>query len=117
METGHDMTTLEILQKAKELIKEREFWIKGSNATDSDRNAIAIMSPSACRFCMNGALLRITGFDGQEAIRGYDNARRALYDVLGEECLHRFNDKLDTTHEDVMSVFDKAILRARKHNQ
>ena len=105
---GISVNTHEILVKAKELIKEREFWIKGSNATDSDGVSTAILSPYACRFWMNGAILRITGFDRPTQL--YDDARRALYAVLpGGDSIHRFNDADKTTHADVMSMFDKAI--------
>lgn len=104
------MKVSEVLKQAKELISKPEFWIKGTNAADSDCVSTAIASAYACRFCMNGALLRITGFDGSESIRAYDDARNALVRVIGNnDSMHRFNDKPETTHADVMRVFDAAI--------
>jgi hypothetical protein len=111
-ERGLDVQTVTVLEKAKELISKPEFWVKGSNATDSDGVSTAILDPYACRFCMNGALLRVTGF--ASPTKDYDDARRTLYEVIpGNDQMHRFNDKPETTHADVMEIFDKAIALAR----
>lgn len=102
------MNTLEILTKAKALINTPDTWTQGSNARDANGHTATLLGEKACKFCMNGALERVSDFTSY-------SARLAVYDALGHRDIVHWNDAHNRKHEDVMAVFDKAIELFKAH--
>lgn len=120
-----EMTTLEILQKARELILDPSRWIKGSYAgwRASDGTLYRELKPSAdvanC-WCSVGSCVKIYGNrDGRPAPL-LKNALEALNNAASEVSYgeyafaYMFNDAEETTHSQVLKMFDRAIELAKE---
>ena len=94
------MATADDLRAAKALIDTPEKWIKGE------------FSRNGC-YCAAGAIAAAVGHNPRAAwARGsrWREAKDALELALeGDLLLPEYNDAPDTTHADVMSLFDRAI--------
>ena len=102
------METIEILRSARALIDAPEKWTKGTEARDASGRSVPFNSPDAVCCCAVGALLGAlhrAGNDGEcVALR---RLRKAL--PIGFADVVSLNDHPDTTHADIMAVFDRAI--------
>ena len=103
-----------LLMDAKALIARPENWCKGVLARSVNNRHTDVFSQKAFRFCGMGAVWRAAGsFESPsyaaEAIKcladGFDQDRY----VLGA-----FNDAPETTHRDIMRLFNRAIKRAKE---
>lgn len=97
------VTTVEVLRKARELVAAG--WTQGHYALDADGKVTEDSSPTACKFCMAGALFRVTNSQADEVWR---EARRALKAAIGDT-LVSFNDAPKRTQDEVVDAFDRAI--------
>jgi hypothetical protein len=108
------VSTSEILIAAKDKISNPKSWIKDEYSNVEDEEV-----QQASQFCMLGALLYTTS-----SVYNCKGAERLLREVIKEQYPDRlparartgsipyFNDLEVTTHEDVMRVFEKAIVRS-----
>jgi hypothetical protein len=92
------MTTKDTLIKARALIDTPHKWIKNRYAGWREDDI-------AC-YCAYGAL--------EQAVNFNPTIKKPAYDVLASfvpngEIVVSYNDHYDTTHEDIMNLFDKAI--------
>lgn len=104
------MNAKQILMGGRELVAKG--WKQGAFAADADGVAIAIDSREACQFCPLGALWRMVagGFalDSEfERVKARNWLKAALPGKFS--LVESFNDHPDTTQEDVLSLFDRAI--------
>ena len=106
-----------VLRKAREIITPEDRWTKGVLARDSQGRSVSADSKDAVCFCAMGAI-------DKAAFQQYrtsahlsfmevgDTASDAI-SVLGEEVGTRtvnvWNDDPNTTHEDVLEMFDRTI--------
>lgn len=130
--------TLEVLSLARSLIADPAAWCKGSNAerklTAAERATSTFCTeriwccyddPAACAWCSNGAVelarLRLSDRGAQspdvlaEVSRLLDVAALSIRPNLDQSSyspLVALNDHADSTHADVLSMFDAAILSA-----
>ncbi len=99
-----DKTTKEILTEARSLITNPDKWIKGNFALTDDHqySAISFEADATC-WCAWGAL--------ENAYGSFMNREHPAYVALSYAAdgrgLAGFND--DSTHEEVLTAFDKAI--------
>jgi hypothetical protein len=103
------MTVVQLLEAAKEKINTPEKWCKRANARDANGTEVKALSPNACQWCIDGALMSANGSDHGP----YWDAYYAIGTAIGCGPL-RFNDRLATTHADVMEAFGKAIELKKK---
>lgn len=105
-------TELDVLQGARELLADEAKWTKGVMARREDGVQVSAEDPRATCFCAFGAISKVapqapyaTAFD----IRC--RADKALYAVLPEgfSSVEDFNDADETTHADVLALFDRAV--------
>jgi len=105
-------STLELLNKAQDLIREPANWFQGSYAADQNSKVVDTYSDQACKFCTYGALARAwndpdtvyTNQVSSYAHRYVTQAARLLdAEILGPA---EFNDL--KSHTEVMAMFDKA---------
>ena len=99
-------STRQILEEAKALISEQERWGKGEWYRDG------------C-MCIEGALAKASDIEPYE-VRNDDPIVELILKSIPEDfaggfdwrfnTLVNFNDHPDTTHEDVMKLFERAIL-------
>lgn len=108
------MTPKEILLAARERIAKG--WATGSYAYNADGYCTNPESESACRFCIEGALMA-TPLEDREALAAPREAlRRALDPEFVAECVNQnqnplvaFNDRKGRTQDEVLALFDKAV--------
>lgn len=100
------------LRAAKALIDTPDKWTKGVWARDADGADVSVddVSAAVC-FCSFGACKMAVGFDNC-----VDDMMLALGGAIPEGSAAvstpSFNDHPDTTHADVMALFDRAIAAA-----
>lgn len=109
------LSSLQILEQAKALIDTPEKWTKKAYAREKqdESSVLSYFDPKASCFCSLGALYRA----GLSASCAGDvpRARRVLDRATGVDhfgfsgSIVRTNDHPDTTHTDIMAVFDRAI--------
>jgi hypothetical protein len=97
---------VEVLRAARAKIEKPECWIRYELARDYSGNWVGVCSPEARCFCIIGALASTSS--------DYEAARLALLDVLPSGFCGAvdFNDAQETTHADVLALFDRAIASA-----
>ncbi len=86
--------------KAHELLSDESKWCREAYALDSQGRVTPPDSPTACRWCIEGAIFRCYS-DSTDALRRIDGAleaRGATRDVLV------FNDDKHRTFEEVRSL-------------
>lgn len=97
----------DVLKKALKKISKPENWTKNAAARDAKGVFVLVEDDSAVCWCSLGAVWSATKNE-----QAHLTAERVLEDVIGGD-IAEFNDDSDRQHEDVVSVFKKAIRRAR----
>lgn len=92
------------LQKMRKVLEKPEAWCKRAPALNYLDNVVDPQSPLACRFCLDGALRRVTRVHEIRA-----DVRIYLDRQLNGRGFISFNDDDYTTHEDVLNFLDRAI--------
>lgn len=102
-----------ILRRAREIIADPARWTKGLLARDRTNHEVDLDHPSACKFCILGAVARAKidlGYLGNNQV----DPIRILWEVCSEVqvtgSVHVFNDAPETKHEDVLRLLDAAIV-------
>ena len=94
------MKTKKVLVKARSLIEKG--WTQKALARDAHGEKVHPKDPNACEWCATGALRAVL-----VNISDYSDllTSQAPSDII------LFNDNTNTTKEDILAVFDKAIER------
>ena len=93
------MTTLETLKAARAKIAEESNWTQMVLARDGNAIPVAVTSPNATSWCLDGALQLVS--DEDESYKAYLFLCSLVPDPV------YFND--NHTHAEVLALFDKAI--------
>lgn len=104
---------IEQLKQARDLIANG--WCRGAYAKDESNKPVPPNDPSACKFCLYGALRKVTGM-GNEFYKKpeYEELCEIMRKQLGGALfLDHFNDS-KKNKRDVVRVFDKAIASLEK---
>jgi len=91
------------LNKAADLIEEKD-WCKDTYARDADGNAVSEYSPSAVRFCMLGAIAKVSVGESREfiaAIQHFEKTTKCLSVTL-------YNDANCTSKTDAIKALRSA---------
>jgi hypothetical protein len=103
------MTPREVLVAARKLIEKPEQWTQGWFAKTVSGEEVASLDPRACRWCLEGACRRASGFVGDTYGDEFRPIRRLLTDAIGGRHPQDFNDSSITTHAQVLAALDRAI--------
>ena len=114
----------EILKEAKKIISSPSSWCKGAMARDQSGLSVSVENEDACSWCAMGSIMLAmdhvlpseTGILDEFEMR--HGAKELLIDAIGlptTKSITEWND--ESTHEEVMKAFDKAIGRASRINQ
>lgn len=101
------MKKSEILIKSKELISNPKNWTQGMFARDEYGTPVPSISENACSWCSAGAVIKVAN-NIYVAISLF-----ALLEKSISRAIAPFNDNPESTHEDIMNMFDKAIELAK----
>ena len=93
--------------KLSELLSDESKWIKGRFAVDSDGNMVSTNDPSACRFCLEGAIYRCCRGPGLGQILNRVDIRTR---AKGYNSIPAFNDDENTTFEDIKTLLNEVGL-------
>jgi hypothetical protein len=107
---GRVKTVADLLRDAKAKIAGPEAWTQGVLARDTAGVAVDPTNPDACRWCAEGAVVAATGQQTFE--EASDRCLAYLRASCGEAALFAWNDAPERSHEEVLEVFDFAILTA-----
>lgn len=105
----------DVLLKARDILNDPKAWCKGTFARDKNEKKASPYDPDACQFCATGAILK--------AESEYDlSSANGLYaeEIIEQQlpCTRKFggipsyNDALVRTHEEILALFDRAIVAA-----
>lgn len=108
-ERGYKMKIYQVLTKARNLLKKG--WTKGVFARNKYGHEVSINSRSACKFCAQGAVAKVTTHEHNHS--SYILARNFL-NKFTDGMLMSFND--NSNKERVLELFDKAITKAKLEN-
>ena len=104
-------TPLAILQETRRLIERPEQWIKRSSRINDEW-------PNNYSFCIYGAFSHVVlkTFKPYKETAISDKAWNIMLRCLpkGQNSIICFNDHPDTTHEQILSVLDRAIKRQKR---
>lgn len=106
------MTPAEVLRAARAKIERPECWIKGDYAVSSSFIEVEPTDNNAICFCSKGALMAVVDEESLEAMQAEFFLERAIPDTGQREGVISYNDRMDTTHANVLALFDRAIALA-----
>ena len=119
---------MKILKKAREIITPKERWAKGFLAKDRNNYPVSPTSFRAICFCAEGAIGKASDLlqgdlgssCSEDQIVHAARIQTRATDMLDSEVFQAYgmhvsdwNDHSETTHEDVLDMFDRAIARAQ----
>lgn len=111
---------LKVLRKARDALAKG--WTQGHWALNKNGDEVESISPEACFFCTIGAVDHALGNASEAIFCEVFEIQNFLVSSLPDSCKRRedsddlidYNDHPDTTHEDVLALFDRAIGLGRK---
>ena len=104
------------LRAGRALLTPPERWVKGyfafSTTEPDDDHMTDATAPDAMCWCSYGATLKVTGEHGDRQTAVVDALVEQLPSAapVGKDPLVWFNDHPDTTHADVLALWDRAIV-------
>lgn len=106
------MDPKQILTRAREILTPPKAWTRGTLARDKNHNSTNLYGEDAICFCSIGAIVRAA-----HQLNAHEAEAEALLQlsnviVAGKKqkvFISDFNDDPDTTHTDVLNLFDRAI--------
>ena len=96
---------IRILKDARSLLEDPDKWCKGSFANNESGYPCPAINSEAVTWCAQGAVYAVSKTDTWDQRQA---ALRMLQIATGT-FLTRWNDYDDTTHENVLALFDNAI--------
>lgn len=92
-----------VLREARKLLKRG--WCQGAPARDAEGLSVGELKPTACRWCLLGAISFASR--GEPAL--YRKAEKILRVATGWEMLALWNDVINRTQAEVLAAVDRAI--------
>lgn len=100
------MNITETLIKARELISDPKHWTKKALARSEKNRPVDVFSKKACAFCMEGAIRKAEDdLWPSPAVKYVSKYTQKKY----YKAAYEINDAPETTHEDVLKLFDEMI--------
>jgi hypothetical protein len=107
------MDVVSTLKNARSLLAKRKGWCRESFARNQYGASCLAESSEACSFCMHGAL-RAADKNGNTVYYAYQILTDILRSMGFRSGIYKYNDMSTTRKKDVISVFDKAIRKAKR---
>lgn len=107
------------LTGVRALLADPNAWCQGANARRADGLSTGVRHEDACKWCVNGALLKVTYDRGGS---DYEAAWRKSRDLIEVCCIDLAgsrpgfitdtNDRQDMTHETILKIIDCSVAKA-----
>ena len=108
-----DNTTIDILTKARHLVREPKWWGQDAAARTQSGKRVHCFDPKANSFCMTGAVARAAHDLGHVGWTTEPMAFKAMTESLKIDgrgvSVFRWNDMPERTHDEVLKAFDDTI--------
>lgn len=103
-----------VLREARARIADPARWTCGESARDGVGDPCAAVEECAVCWCALGSVEACRAWDVEgQALGLMSGVARALgYDAIGSSCTAMLNDAPETTHADVLALYDLAIEQA-----
>lgn len=121
------MNTLEVLLGARYIITDKEQWCQEHHAIENTGQGVDSLSPRACAWCADGAMIKAIGQADAEKTQEYHEAALTLSNVTRAIYPNADHTKFsyvavndgeignpEDAHSNILAVFDKAIERVRR---
>lgn len=105
----NDEYALDVLRAARELLADPDHWTKEASARDAAGARTDLYGSDAIRWCVAGATIRAADVYGRDLGRPLADLRNTLEKHFLRQGLSVWNDAPETTHDDVLRLFDLAI--------
>lgn len=105
-------STEDILHAAHLMLADVRRWTKGSNGRDQFGQPVSALSPDAVCFCAQGAVQFFMGGELTSCLSALEALDRVVPPEKRCGLFMDFNDKPETTHDDVLTAFRLAIEQA-----
>ena len=99
------MTNKEVLQEARKFVEKG--WTQGVFARDKEGNTVESKDPRACKWNAMGALIAAN----PQGLYRWLELCSIFHSLTDKSLSFAFNDEPETTKEDVLALYDKAIAR------
>ena len=96
-----------LLTETRNLIKDPNNWTQGADARSRSGRYVSIHNPSACQFCLVGALSKISLKYEPYDNKLYTKARDLIEKHGNTTAIGSFND--ENSHKTVIETLNKAI--------
>ena len=116
-------TTIDILTKARHLVREPKWWIQYAGAETLSGGKVHCFDLKAHCFCMTGAISRAAHDLGCDSWSNEPEVYKAMTESLKiegrEVAMFRWNDMPERTHNEVLKAFDDTIesLKQQRDNE
>jgi hypothetical protein len=102
--------TRDFLQATRSLLTPQDVWIKRHVSTDKRGQPIGYWDERACRFSLDGALLRVSHITQRPLAEVYQFVRLAIH-PRGITPVAHWNDASQTTHLAVIELLNRCIVQ------
>jgi hypothetical protein len=113
-----DPTPINVLIRTREILNHPLSWTRGVNAVNASNHVVGVASPSACRWCLRGAMKRachdlLTANSRSGLVSRID--RLALYEDtlrligISNAAIISYNDTKGRTHKQITNRLDRWI--------
>ena len=94
-----------LLTDAKELISDERDWVKGTPLAIREDGTEAHCAIGACNY----VALKSDTYSFGDLRDAYNYLKASLPEDLERQHVATYNDRPETTHDDIMALFDRAI--------
>ena len=100
---------LEHLKRMRNLLSSPSRWAQQTYAMDAEGFEVSYTSPTACSFCLLGAMHRTLTADGYGSTLAWRVRRSLGTNAGGVYLIAAWNDQFGRTHSDVLELLDTCI--------
>ena len=104
---------VQLLEGALELLSDEFRWCQGAFAKNFDGDKTKSIDPSACSYCIMGAIRHQANDDFTAVLKTW----KYIESVIGTSAIAIWNDDPKRTHNEIIETLKQAIVKAKNDNK